>query len=58
MNQSETIKKKPKIDLRLSPNEISQLRDGIKFDWELKTDNGEKVIISVSLDAYGDWILE
>lgn len=58
MEQSQKTKEKQKIDLQISPNEISQLKDGVKFDWELKTNTGEKVIISVSLDAYGDWIMD
>jgi hypothetical protein len=49
---------KPEIKLPLTAVEMSEILDGQEFTWQIKKENGDKVLIRVFLDKYGSYMEE
>jgi hypothetical protein len=49
---------KPEIKLPLTAVEMSEILDGQEFTWQIKKENGNKVLIHVFLDKYGSYMEE
>tara|TARA_Y100000590_G_scaffold414070_1_gene510610 strand:+ start:25336 stop:25569 length:234 start_codon:yes stop_codon:yes gene_type:complete len=49
---------KPQIKLPLTATEMSELLDGQEFTWQIKKEDGDKILIHVFLDKYGSYLEE
>ena len=59
MENTLTKKDKPKIEIPLTPIELSQILDGEEFTWECKDiNNNEKVTVLAYLDKGGIFVQE
>lgn len=54
-NPEEKKSEKPEIKLPLTASEMSEILDGQEFTWQIKKENGKKVLIHVFLDKYGSY---
>ena len=57
-NPEEKKSVKPEIKLPLSASEMSEILDGQEFTWQIKKENGDKILIHVFLDKYGSYLEE